>query len=412
MSRKKLLLPSIFILTFLLSGCISFGGSTKTETPPIPADGGFYTLGKNSEGDYIWSQNVYLATTSSQKPNFKNADVISMVKDPQDDSAIYVGTKANGLYYTYDAGKNWFTIEKFKTSRINDIAISYKNKCLIYVAAGSELYKSEDCNRTWTRIYNEDREGYYISALSVDSYNEGTIYMGLSIDTQNKKKAKDASDVAKSVDFGESWQITMRTSAGSMVSKIAINQKDTRIVYAATHNNGIFKTTDGGMRWEDITGEPQEPVTKKTQDEYVQRFEKLIDFTTNVKLAKSLRESMIFRDLIVLPDKDDSLIHASNYGLLRSDDGGNTWSEIKLIPPEGEKKAIIYSLASHPENSDEFYYGSDDTLFKTTDGGRNWTTIKGPGTRAVYKIIITPNTGKDTNVYVGMYNLKPPAPAK
>lgn len=412
MSRKKLLLPLILIFALLLSGCISFVADTKNATSAIPEDGGFYTLGKDKEGNYTWSQNVYLATSSSQKSNFKNADVISMVKDPQDDLAVYIGTKENGVYYTYDGGKNWFTIEKFKTSRINDIAVSYKNKCLIYVAAGSELYKSEDCNRTWTRMYNEDREGYYISTLAVDSYNEGVIYAGLSIDTQNQKKAKDASDVIKSADFANSWQVVMRTPAGSMVSKILINPKDTRIVYVATHNSGLFKTTNSGVGWEDITGEPQELPAKKNQDTFVQRFEKLIDFTTDIKLAKQLRESMIFRDMAIIPDKEDSLIHASNYGILKSDDGGRAWRQIKLIPPKGEKKAIIYSLVSHPENGNEFYYGTNDTLFRTTDGGENWTTIKGPGTRAVYRIVVTPNVGQETNVYAGMYNLKPPAPAK
>ncbi|MFH1565227.1 MAG: YCF48-related protein [bacterium] len=411
MSRKKLLLPSILILALLLSGCISFG-SNSTATAPIPEDGGFYELGKNSDGDYIWSQNAYLATVSSQKPNFKNADVLAMAKDPQDGSAIYLGTKENGMYYTYDGGKNWFTVEKFKKNRINDIAVSYKNKCLIYIAVGSELYKSEDCNRTWTRMYSEDREGYYISALAVDSYNEGTIYAGLSIDTQNQKKAKDASDVIKSVDFAKSWQVAARTSAGSMISEILINPKNTRIVYAATHNSGLLKTIDGGISWKDITGAAQEFPGKNSKEEFIQRFEQLIDFATDVKSTKQIRESLIFRDMEMIPDKEDSLMHASNYGILKSDDGGNTWKQIKLIPPKGEKKAIIYSLAFNPEKGDEFYYGTDDTLFRTTDGGENWTTIKGPGTRAVYQIIVTPNIGKEPNVCIGMYNLKPPAPKK
>lgn len=411
MSKKKLLLPLILICAFLLSGCISFS-SKKKAAAQIPEDGGFYELGKNKEGDYIWSQNVYLATASSQKPNFKNADVLVMSKDPQDDGAIYIGTKENGIYYTYDAGKNWFTVEKFKKSRINDIAVSYKNKCLIYIAVGSELYKSEDCNRTWTRVYNEDRDGYYISTLAVDSYNEGVIYAGLSIDTQNQKESKATSDVIKSVDFAKSWQVATRTPAGAMISKILINPKNTKIVYAATHNSGLLKTTDGGLVWENITGEPQEFPEKNFKEEFIQRFEKLIDFATDVKSTKQIRESLIFRDLAIIPDKEDSLIHASNYGLLKSNDGGYTWNEIKLIPPEGEKKAIIYSLALHPDNGNEFYYGTDDTLFKTTDGGANWTTIKGPGARAIYKLVVIPDANQETNVYAGMYNLKSPATGK
>jgi photosystem II stability/assembly factor-like uncharacterized protein len=407
MTKNKLLLPLILIFALLLSGCITFSGKKEDAPPPIPLDGGFYALSKTKEGDYTWLHKTYLATTSPQKPNFKGVDVLVMKKDPQDDKAIYIGTKEHGMYYTYDAGQNWFTVEKFRKSKINDIAISYKNKCLIYVVAGSQLYKSTDCNRTWTRMYNEDRDGFYISSLAVDSYNEGTIYAGLSIDTQNKKAKKDSSDLIKSVDFAESWQVVKRTPVGSMVSKILINPKDTRIVYLATHNSGIFKSINGGGSWQDITGEKQELAkTKQEKETFIQRFEKLIDFATDIK-SKKIRESLVFRDMAIILDEDenDSLIHASNYGILKSTDGGHSWNQVELIPPKGEEKAIIYSLAIHPEDGDEFYYGTDDTLFRTTDGGENWTTIKGPGTRAIYDIVVTPNIGNETNVYIGMYNL-------
>lgn len=409
MFRKKISKFLILIpILLVLSGCISFSGSKKEAPPPIPADGGFYVLSRTREGDYTWLHKSYLATSSPQKPNFKNADVLVMKKDPQDDNAIYIGTKENGIYYTYDSGQNWFTVEKFKKSKINDIAVSHKNKCLIYVAAGSELYKSDDCNRTWTRMYNEDREGFYISALAVDSYNEGVVYAGLSIDTQNIKTRRDSSDLIKSVDFAQSWQVVKRTPVGSIISKILINPKDTRIIYLATNNSGLFKSIDGGFSWEDITGEKQDlPKTKQEQEEFVQRFGKLIDFTTDIR-SRQIRDSLVFRDMAIILDEEDSLIHASNYGILRSNDGGNIWSEINLIPPEGEEKAIIYSIYINPDNSDEFYYGTDDTLFRTIDGGENWTTIKGPGTRAVYQIIAIPRINNETNVYIGMYNLKPP----
>jgi photosystem II stability/assembly factor-like uncharacterized protein len=402
--KSKLLLPLILITAFVLSGCISLQ-KKQAAPPPIPPDGGFYVLGKNKEGDYMWTQKVYLATSSSQKPNFKLMDITVMTKDPQDDNAIYLGTKKNGMYYTYDAGNNWFSPEKFQKKEINAIEISHKNKCLIYIATGPELYKSEDCSRTWTRIYNDTRPDFYITALAVDSYNEGTIYMGLGINTKSKDKRE--GEVTKSIDFGKSWQPPsqqLRVPSGTIISKLLINPKDTRIVYAATNNKGIFKTIDGGNTWDDITGEAQKVVKG---EEFIQRFEKLIDFTTNIK-AK-VRESLVFRDMVFIPDEDDSLIHASNYGLLRSNDGGRTWSEIDLIPPEGETKAIIYSLAVHPENGKEFYYGTDSTLFKTVDGGNNWTTIKGPGTRAIYKLLVTANESGESNVYAGMYNLKPPA---
>lgn len=401
--RTYILAILIFILTIGAKGCISF--KAKEEVPP-PADGGFYALGKDKDNNYIWGHKVYLATTSSQKPDFKTADVTVMVKDPQDDRAIYLGTKSNGLYFTYDAGRNWFQSPKLANMEINAIGVSSKNKCLIYVAAGSDLYKSEDCSRSWTKMYNDTRDGFYISALAIDSYNEGVVYLGLSAKTKTKKDNRQ-SDIIKSGDFAKSWRTVSRLPSGSIINKILINPKDTRIVYVATDAYGIIKTTDAGEMWQDITGKSQE-IPKKGSEFTDQRWEKLVDFTTDVR-AKGTRDSLVFRDLVMIPDENDSLIHASNYGLLRSRDGGATWKEIKLIPATGEEKAIIYSLAINPKDGSEFYYGTNDTLFITTDGGENWTTIKGPSTRAINQIIVTPNEKEERNIYVGVYNLKPPS---
>jgi photosystem II stability/assembly factor-like uncharacterized protein len=427
---KKKLLVLMVIFTITLTGCVSLT-KKKEGPPPIPADGGFYTLGKDAQGNYTWSQDVYLATAGAQKPNFKEEDVTAMSVDPQDNKAIYVGTKKGGLFYTYDAGKNWFGVAQFKNQIINDVQVSYKNKCLIYLTAGSELYKSEDCSRTWIRMENDDRAGFYYSALAIDSYNEGVVYAGISL---NELVGKDTGpDIARSADFAESRQVLYRFPIKNIVSKVVLDPKDTRIVYVATNNAGLYKSTDAGQNWEDITGVKQDKSVKAATDqnkedvnqedvtdekqskpvkggEFVKRYEKLIDFDKNEK--DKVIDSLIFRDMVILPDDDGTLVHASNYGLLKSIDGGLSWVEIKLIPPEGEKKAIIYSLASHPTNSQEFYYGSDDTLFRTKDGGENWTTIKGPGTRAIYNILVTENEKGDSNVYVGMYNLKPPAPKK
>lgn len=403
---KKILIS--LLISFLLTGCVSV---KKANTPaPIPSDGGFYALGRDKDGNFSWSQNVYLATSNAQKPNFKDTDVLVITKDPEDEKAFYVGTKSNGLYYTYDAGKNWFAPEGFKNDKINAISVSYNNKCQIYLATEADLYGSNDCSRSWLQLSHETRDGFFISALATDPINEGALFMGLSI--MKNRSNKQGSDIVKSVDFGKSWQVVYRTPNGSIVNKIIVNQSDSKIVYAATDNNGLFKTTDGGIVWENINGEPQVlPRNKQEQADFVPRLEKLIDFAKDTK-SKQIRDSLVFRDLVLIPNEPDSLIHASNYGLLKSSDGGNSWQEIKLIPAQGEKKAIIYSLAINAQNSQEFYYGTDDTLFKTMDGGENWTTIQGPGTRAIYQIITTPNQNGDSNVYVGMYNLKAPATKK
>jgi photosystem II stability/assembly factor-like uncharacterized protein len=61
--------------------------------------------------------------------------------------------------------------------------------------------------------------------------------------------------------------------------------------------------------------------------------------------------------------------------LVRSDDGGETWSDIAL---ESDGDNAIYALSVDPGNSDLAFAGWEGQVKRTVDGDRNWETVLRP----------------------------------
>jgi len=70
--------------------------------------------------------------------------------------------------------------------------------------------------------------------------------------------------------------------------------------------------------------------------------------------------------------------------LYRSDDDGNTWTEISSGLPE----IPFRDLAVHPDDSNQLYLATEMGLFVSEDGGGTWTpTNQGPTNTPVYELI-------------------------
>jgi len=106
--------------------------------------------------------------------------------------------------------------------------------------------------------------------------------------------------------------------------------------------------------------------------------------------------------LILDPTVSDGILYASQYGLLRSADGGNTFEEIPLLTPPST--TAIYSLAINPRNGQEMYYGIATALYRSIDGGQNWTTRALPSSRAARFLLIEPE--EPARLYLGVKKIK------
>ena len=350
---KKFLIILPLALLFL-SGCII---SFKTAGG---VDGGVF---KSLNAGDNWEQISLVYRVGELEKTFKAADIATMSMDPTDSKALYIGTGEQGMYYTYNGGIGWHqTLTNL--GRINAVAVSPKERCIIYVAIANRLYKSTDCSRHWDYQLIETREdpNNQITAIGIDAYNTDFIYVGTS-----------GKGLFRSEDAGLSWHVVKFFD--DRISKVLVNPVDTRIIYVATENKGLFKTSDRGSTWQALFSE---------------------------EMIKEKKNLLVYRQLIWDPTVSDGLLHASQYGLLRSQDGGLSWEDIKLLTPPST--TYIYSLAINPKNDQMLYYGTDKALFRSEDGGKNWITRNLPTTRAARFLFIDP--AEPNVLYMGVKGIK------
>ncbi|MBD3244645.1 MAG: hypothetical protein GF335_01490 [Candidatus Moranbacteria bacterium] len=150
------------------------------------------------------------------------------------------------------------------------------------------------------------------------------------------------------------------------VLSIVIDPQDPNKIYVGTKNSGIFKTTNAGEVWDQISQ------------------------------AKNVYS-------IVLDPRQDNLIYIAgmleNRGkILKSTDAGQSWEEIYLEPAGG---SFIPALTIDPFNPEVLYAGSTrGIIYKTQNQGKNWRNIAeidGP----VVKMVL--DSGDTRNVYIRVH---------
>lgn len=354
-----ILLALVVALLTTGAGCLQFGASQAAG--PM----GLYQ--SNDKGE-IWKQIVALPTVTGVQ-NIAGIKVYRLHTDPSDPNAIYLASRGQGLYYTYNNGISWQVVPAMAGKFIYGLAVNPKNKCNIFVSDGQHIFKTDDCMRSWTNVYSEERPDQRVVSMAVDFGSSTTVYA-----------AELGGDILVSNNLGSSWRVNQRF--GFQLQYLVADQFTPGRVYVAAYNKGIYRSDDLGTTWKDLSA---------GLDPYADAYK--------------------FNRLTMNLGKKDSLFWVSKFGILRSDDAGVTWTDLKLITPPGS--VSIYGFDINAKNQKEMYYTGTilgeknahvrSTFYKTTDGGKNWVTKKLPTNTIPVGILINPE--KDNVVSMGFSTL-------
>lgn len=350
--KSYLKLFALSAVVLLTTGCVSLTDSGPQTSGP----GGMFISQDKGEK---W-QPISFAPTIKGNVNFSNSSVFKLVSDPKDPKALYWLTRGQGLLYSYDEGRAWQqSTEPLNQGFIYDIALHPKDNCTIYATNGRRVYKTEDCNRSWTEVYQEGRDSVTVRSIAFDPFGQNHIFLL----TNN-------GDLLESADRGISWSTVNRFNTESV--KIVFDAHEEGLAYAATREDGLFRTLDGAKTWEQLTP----------------NFEKRAGVTE-------------YRGFHVYPSEGNHIYWVSKYGILISKNAGNDWDEFELITPPGS--AQIYAFTVHPTNSKLIYYtatiNDKSTLYRSEDGGKSWVTKRLPSGQ--YPTSLYTPVGQSDWVYLG-----------
>jgi hypothetical protein len=190
----------------------------------------------------------------------------------------FVGTAGGGLWKTDNAGTTWTSLFDQQSSvSIGDIATAPNNPDVVWVGTGEEnarnsvqwgdgVYKSLDGGTTWQHMGL--RETFQIGHVAIHPQNADIVYVAAlgRLWGENEERG-----VYRTQDGGKTWERVLFLDARTGCIDVRIHPKDPNVVFACMYERrrdgfdgndpavrfgakaGIFKTTDGGDTWRQLT---------------------------------------------------------------------------------------------------------------------------------------------------------------
>ncbi len=169
--KKSINKISSKLLVVLILGSFVFVGASCTNLSTKYKDGGIFVSIDQAES---WQQMAFIRTEKKKELNISSANIRTIEFDPINSEKIWLGTEADGIYYTENGGNNWVETH-FKEGKFLDIAINPKNTDTLYTVNSNNIYKSIDKGEAWDIVYTETT-GASITQIDVDWYSPKKYY--------------------------------------------------------------------------------------------------------------------------------------------------------------------------------------------------------------------------------------------
>ncbi len=304
--------------------------------------------------------------------------------DPVDTNFILVGSgnrhelgEGTGrLYRTSDGGQTWDTLSlPGNPSNVTGIVIdpiSPVGNRRIFVATDSGMYRSDDGGQTWDAVSNGLTDKICRQLRGVVHNGQLLLFVTVELDVDPQDTTRYTGGIFRSTDLGETWvditgnlpKWSVEDEAAYTYASFAVHPSNPEIIYIATFRNyaawsgaGIFKTTDGGQTW------------RRMQQGY--------------RTSTGWLETPFFEEYnahyLEMAPSDPSILIMGTVDVYRTTDAGATWEQIYATKTangwatRGMECMAVEGIAFDPSDPDVLYVAYDDFgPFRSDDGGHSF----------------------------------------
>jgi len=349
---------------------------------------------------------------------------IAVAGSPARPLEYYFGATGGGLWKTTDGGATWkpVTDTALRTSSVGSVAVSEPNPDIVYIGTGETelrgniiqgdgLYKSTDAGKTWAPAGLTDTQA--IGRIRIHPTNPDIAYVAA---LGHPFGANAERGVFRTRDGGKTWQKVLFRSDRAGAVDLCFDPRNPQVLFAAIWEvfrtpysmssggpgSGLFKTTDGGDTWTEITRQPGLPkgvigkigvavsgadgnrvwAIVEAEDGGIFRSDDGGATWTRVNDERRFRQRAFYYSRIYADPTNRDRVYVLNTGFYRSEDGGKTWKSIRV--PHGDNHDL-WIASSDPQR---LINGNDGGANVSVNGGETWTGQRYP-TAQIYHVVTT-----------------------
>jgi len=306
---------------------------------------------------------------------YRGGRVVAAAGDPEDRLTFYFGGVNGGVWKTTNAGTSWRNVTDGTStiSGVGAIAVAPSDRNVIWVGTGEAclredlthgngVWRSTDGGETWQHLGLEDTR--HIAAVRVHPRDPDVAYvaaMGHAFGPNSER------GVFRTLDGGKTWRKVLHLDDETGAADLSMDPNNPRVLYAAMYRlrrtpwtldagggrSGLWKSTDGGDTWAELTrnpGLPRGPLGR-------------------IGVAVSPARSNRLWASVEAPPED------STGGIFRSDDGGRSWERVN-----GDQKFMVrlwyYSHVTADPQDENTVYVLNLQTWKSTDAGRTFARVR------------------------------------
>jgi photosystem II stability/assembly factor-like uncharacterized protein len=332
------------------------GSATRPNEYYFGATGG--GVWKSTDFGHTWNP------TGDQQ--LKTSSVGAIAIAPSNPDIVFAGMgescfrgniiQGDGVYKTTDAGKTWVQSGLENTQIISKIRIHPTNPDIVFAAALGHayqpnaergVYRSKDGGKTWDRVlFRNDRSGAV--DLAMDPKNPDVLYATLwevYRTPWSMESGGPGGGMFKSTDGGTSWsEVTRNPGLPSGLwgkAGVSVSGADGNRVYAIVENEngGVFVSDDAGASW------------KRTNED------------------RNLRQRAFYYTHIYADPIEKDTVYVLNVNFFKSTDGGKTFPT-QLRPPHGDN----HDMWIAPNDNTRMIEANDGGANVSVNGGQTWSS--------------------------------------
>ena len=352
--------------------------------------------------------------------------VTAVAGDPVNKQVFYQGATGGGIWKTEDGGIGWRNVSDgfVGTGSVGSVEVALSNPNVVYAGMGEAcirgnasygdgVYKSTDAGRSWTHMGLEATRS--IARIRVHPKNPDLVYAAALGDPWGPSPDR---GVYRSKDGGRNWQKVLFRDNQSGAIDLIMDASDPNVLYASTlemqrypwgfrsagPGTALYKTTDGGDTWTDLSSRPGLPTGLKGRigltlaPSQPSRVWAIIDAEEGKKglyrsddAGQSWRHLTDNADLTQRPwyyhhifadPKDANVLYVLNVDAWKSTDGGEKFAPFR--PPHGDN----HDLWIDPQDPKRMIEGNDGGATISFNGGTSWSSILNQPTAQIYHVAV------------------------